>query len=262
MRRFVGILPALVLGISVHATAAGTAPGQASFSNILTYNGGNAGFSSVKTSGNGPVMITLLRGTTSSYALATHSQQHDNFDADLTIDGMTEHLKNAHITKYQPGSLKTTGTDIVIEQLTLMADSVTQQPSHAMNSRVEPAAFTRSSDQKDSDGCKDGTLPRLKSYYLNDCDPARADSYDFAADSSASKTISGTKVRLAYAIDDDANVPDAQVVLDDYVALLKQGGWTITHQDNLSVTAHLSDEEWVEVAVNGGGNYQIVYVSR
>lgn len=238
------------------------APMPAAYSDTLTFDGGEAGFSSAKSSGTGPVTITLLRGVSSSAALFAHIQQKDSFDADLTVNGTTEHLENARITAYQAGSLNATGTDMAIEQLTLVADSATQQSRHAAAiSRVEPAAFTTAADAHDADGCKDGTLPRLKTYYLNDCDPAQADSYNFAADTSASQDVSGTKVRLAYAIDENATVPDAQAVLDDYSALLKQRGWTITHEDNLSITAHTSDAHWAEVSVNGGGNYQIVYVS-
>ncbi len=245
------------------ADAAGAQPAApATYSDVLTFDGGEAGFSSARSSGNGPVTITLLRGVSSSGALAAHIQQKDSFDADLSVDGVTEHLKNARITAYQSGSLNATDSDIAIEQLTLVADSATQPGHGAAVSRIEPAAFTTATDAHDTDGCKDGVLPRLKTYYLDDCDPAQADSFDFAADTSASQNISGTKVRLAYAIDENATVPDAQAVLDDYSALLKQRGWTVTHQDNLSVTAHTDSAHWAEVSVNGGGNYQIVYVTQ
>ncbi len=277
MRRFALILSASVLCLSLPALAAAamkpgaegvgaasssSSTGAATYSDRLTFQGGEAGFSSVKMSGTGPVTVILLRGVSTSGALAAHIQQRDSFDADLSVDGVTRHLKNVRIIRYQAGSLSGTSTEIAMEQLTLVADSATQQPSHlAMVSRGEPPAFTTEADAHDVDGCKDGALPRLRTYYLNDCDPAQADIYNFAADTGASRNVSGTKLRLAYAIDDDATVPDAQAVLDDYAELLKQRGWTITHQDNLSVTAHTDDAHWAEVSVNGGGNYQIVYVS-
>jgi len=135
-------------------------------------------------------------------------------------------------------------------------------PSHPMPSRGDTGAFTTAADPMDSEGCKDGTLPRLKGYNLNDCDPAQPDTFVFAADTGADHQMSGTKLRLAYAIDETVPVPEAQTVLDDYAGLLKQRGWTITHQDDLSITAHMGDGgQWVEVSVNGGGNYQIVYVT-
>ena len=245
------------------ATLPASPPDQATvYADKLTFDGGYAGFSSVKSSGNGPVTITLLRGITSSNILAAHERQQDVFEADLTADGVTQHIHNARITKFTAPGLSGNSTgDTAIEQLVLVADSLGVQGSHMAMMRTDASAFTTAVNPHDSDGCKDGTLPRLTTYYLNDCDPAVADTYDFAADTGASQKVSGTKLRLAYAINENATVPDAQAVLDDYAALLKQRGWTITHQDNLSITAHTTDARWAEISVNGGGNYQIVYVT-
>lgn len=241
-----------------------TTPTQpAAFSDVLTYSGGSAGFSSARSSGNGPVTITLLRGVTSTTALSDHARQQDSFDADLTLNGITQHVHNARVSKYTTGTLNAQGGgDIAIEQLVLVADSLMTARAPAIISRADASVFTTATDPMDSEGCKDSTLPRLKGYNLNDCDPAQPDTYVFAADTGADQSVSGTKLRLAYAIDENVPVPEAQAVLDDYAGLLEARGWTITHQDNLTVTAHAQDgRQWAEVAVNGGGNYQIVYVT-
>lgn len=130
----------------------------------------------------------------------------------------------------------------------------------AIRARVAEV-FTAATQPNDTDGCKDASLKRLKGFYLNDCDKGDNDHFVFADGTRAAKDVSGMKVRLAYAITDGVQVPSPTSVLRDYVDLLKLDGWTIIASgDERWVTARRGDE-WAEIATNGGGNYQIVYIN-
>ncbi|THD34799.1 MAG: hypothetical protein E7773_14155 [Sphingomonas sp.] len=118
--------------------------------------------------------------------------------------------------------------------------------------------------QTDSEGCRDGALARLPSFYINECDPAGPDHYVFAEGSASQTDIQGTKSRIAYALKDNAVTPTAASIVASYKAQLQQNGWTIVASGEPAwVTAYRGSRagSWVQIEANGGANYQIVYVT-
>jgi hypothetical protein len=115
--------------------------------------------------------------------------------------------------------------------------------------------------QSDAQGCRDGDLPRLAGFSINDCDPPASDHYVFAEGAPAQKDIRGSKSRVAYALQDGATVPAGADILSQYAALFRQGGWTVAASGDQRWIAAYRGGEWAQVEVNGGANYQIVYVT-
>lgn len=236
--------------------AAETAP--AGFSGILTVDGKPIGFSSYTGQGSQPLVLDFQDLVDGSGVLSPHMRDQAPFDADLSFGGTTEHLHDVRVARLESAPLKTGAAEVAFESLELVADAGPPAPHIAID-----GLFTTGRDRHDVEDCKDFTLPRLKTFYLDDCDPAHAETFVFAEGTAAEHKVDGSKLRIAYAldnIDSEVPVPEAQAVLDEYAALLKQKGWTIVNSDALSVTAK-SGANWLEVSVNGGANYQIVYVN-
>ncbi len=264
-------VPLLLVSLTALPAMAGT-PFSGKTSGTLTIAGSQAGFNDAVVTGSAPATIVLRHGVTSQ-ALVQHAQLHDAFDADLTVGNQVEHLHNVRVTKYSEGGLKSTSDQIMFEEVDLSVDSIAAKTAPGPRSRLAstptstslPSVFTKDPDPGDDADCRDGELPRLKTYALNDCDAPQADTYVFADGTPAQQEVSGTKARFAYAIDDETTATNEQAILDNYSALLKSQGWTIVHADNLSVTARSTGDgpaSWAEVSVNGPANYQIVYLTQ
>lgn len=122
------------------------------------------------------------------------------------------------------------------------------------------AANTAANAEPDAGGCKDGALPRMSGFYINDCDQSGFDHHVFAEGTRQQANIQGPYVRLAYAIDDGVNAPTQLAVLHYYAGIFKQAGWVVVGSgDERWITAKRGGQ-WAEVSTNGGANYEIFYV--